>query len=127
MLGDHPSYHQCISGEEAIRRLKASGYSRCYLTRYSEAHKSYILTIYQQQSPNDIEKHFKIVIEKNGRLKIYGETRMFKRIGKLLAYYETHRLDPSLCNIGRGYKEEEFNKKAVEQTDHEDGKNCIIS
>ena len=104
MLGDHPSYHQCICGEEAIRRLKASGHPCCYLTRYSEKKESYILTVYKKQRPKDTKKHFIIIIKNNGRLKIEGETEVhFKRIEELLEYYETHRIHPSLKTIGCCY------------------------
>lgn len=124
MLGEHPSYHQSITGKEAIRRLKESGHPCCYLTRYSEAQKSYILTVYQQQSPQDMERHFRIIIDKNGRQKIDGEKREFKNIGKLLSYYETHRIHPSLRNIGCGYNEDELNKKPTEDT--RPHRKCII-
>ena len=120
MLGDHLSYHQCISGKEAMRRLKASGYPCCYLTRYSEAQESYILSVYQQQTPKDTKKHFRIIIKSNGRLKIEGETQVhFANIEELLKYYETNRIHPSLKNIGCGYNEEKF----VEHASHN---KCII-
>ena len=109
MMGEHSSYHQSIPGAEAIRRLKGSGHPCCYLTRYSESQKSYILTVYRKQSPKDEERHFKIVIEHNRQHRIEGQTASFSDIGQLLTYYETHRIHPSLKNIGHNYTEDDYN------------------
>ena len=107
MMGEHSSYHQSIPGEEAIRRLRASGQPHCYLTRYSEASNSYVLSVYQRQRPKDVEKHFAIKI-KDGKLNINGTTEYFGDIGQLLVFYEEKRIHPSLRNIGHEYREQTY-------------------
>ena len=104
MMGEHKSYHQAISGEEAERRLKQCGKRHCYLTRYSERQKSYILSIYEK-TPNDVMRHFKIIIvskDVNSRIyKIEEKDQEFESIDSLLAHYEGNRIDPALRSIGR--------------------------
>ena len=105
---EHPSYHEGITGEEAIYRLRASGHHLCYLTRYSKLQKSYVLTVYQiQQRMNDDEMHFKIVIE-NERYKIDGTKRDFEDIDHLLEFYEEHRIHRTLRKIGERYTQDEY-------------------
>lgn len=107
MIGEHSCYHQSIQGDEAIRRLQASGHTHCYLTRYSEAWKSYLLSVYEKRRPKDVEKHFKIVIE-NTKHRINGLAKDFGDIKQLLEFYEGHRIHPSLKNIGCNYTEEAY-------------------
>ena len=53
LMSHHNSYHHSITGEEAERRLKIRG-GDCYLTRYSEANKCFILSVHKQQSPKNV-------------------------------------------------------------------------
>lgn len=114
MMGEHSSYHQSITGDEAERRLKMFGQNG-YLTRYSKSLKCYVLTIYRKQRPDDVFEHLGIVIEKNGKHKIKGrEDEEFGSIDALLAYYETHRISPGFPSIGKIYTEEEFDRQQDE-------------
>lgn len=110
MMGEHKSYHQSISGVEARRRLRAWGVQCCYLTRYSERWKSYVLSVHQKQKPRSITKHFKIII-KNRRHRIDGKEDEFGKIATLLEYYEQNRLDPAFETIGQAYSFQEFTRK----------------
>ena len=109
-IGEHPSYHRGLTGEEAILRLKASGLNHCYLIRYSENRKGYVLTIYRKEKgAKDVEKHYNIVTE-NGRYKIHGRgfKDNFDNIGELLKHYEQNWIHPTLESIGKIYTQQDF-------------------
>ena len=116
-MGEHESYHEGITGAEAERRLKLAGKNIAYLTRYSKEEKSYVLTVFKKQIPEDVTMHFKIVIQ-NGKHKIHRKQMKFDDIGTLLEYYEEHRLDPDMKKIGDKYTLEEF----YEQQEKEGGR-----
>ena len=105
MMGEHSSYHQNIQGDEAERRLKQFN-AHCYLTRFSNHHGCYMLSVFKQQRPTDVMRHFKIIIKDDRKHLIEGKDEEFDDIGQLLAHYENHRIDPALKNIGTNYKEE---------------------
>ena len=99
-MTEHGSYHDGLTGEQAVQRLRSSGRNG-YLTRFSEAQNIHVLTVFKQQTPNDVIKHFKISLE-NGKCKINNEIE-FMGIEELLEYYEKNRIDPVLRTIGEKY------------------------
>ena len=111
MMDPHESYHENITGQEALKRLKTSGKGRCYLTRYSDKHNCYILSVYK---PVDACSHFKI-IKDNGKCQINGKKKEFDDIGKLLDYYEKNNFDPAFVMIGQYYTKEEFQQAEEEE------------
>ena len=110
MIGEHDSYHQSITGEEAERRLKKHNH-HCYLTRYSKAQKSYMLSVYEYQRPLHVYEHFKIVFNDENKIHIEGKNTPFDNIHALLHHYEQNRINPSLKTIGRAYTEEQHRAK----------------
>lgn len=120
ILRDHPGYHYSISGDEAMQRLKTSGHECCYLTRFSENHNSYILSVYKKHRPSDVEKHFQITIDANERVGIEGH-QMFRSIEEFLDHYEKDPIHPSLKNIGHKYTEEEYLAKQKMEEDKFNG------
>lgn len=117
IVGEHASYHQAITGEEAKRRLGQCG-GHCYLTRYSRNQDCYILSVYECQKPLDpTMEHFEITIHNNGRLGIRGKNKAFNNIRSLLEHYEQNRIDPALRSIGEAYTEKEY--KRVQRQDEE--------
>ena len=101
-MGEHASYHEGITGDEAKRRLKmAPVNSNRYLTRYSDRHKCYVLSVLKQRPQKVL--HFRIVIEDNRQLRIDGKDRLFHDISSLLKHYEENRIDPDLKTIGCYY------------------------
>jgi hypothetical protein len=107
-MAEHSSYHQAIPGGEAERRLKESGRHN-YLTRFSDNHNTYILTVHEKQVSSDVIRHFKINInEKEKRCTIIGKEASFDNIHALLNHYEMHRIDPALRSIGRNYSEADY-------------------
>ena len=116
MIGEHPSYHQAITGMEIERRLEEAGGHR-YLTSYSKEHKCYVLSVFEYKTPpsDSAIEHFQIEIASNtGMLRVQNKTQSFDDISSLLRYYERNRIDPALRTIGEAYTEEEY--KRVEQT-----------
>ena len=107
MLGDHSSYHQSIQGDEAEKRLKES-HTHCYLTRFSDRGDCYVLSVYMQQTPIDVMKHFKIIIKDDSKVLIEGKDEEFDNIGLLLHNYEQKRIDPALPTIGKNCVEKEY-------------------
>lgn len=112
MLGEHDAHHQNIKGDEAERRLEEYG-KDCYLTRYSDHHRSYVLTVCKRQCPNNVIKHFTIKVKKKGECRIEekGNKEYFKDIKKLLSHYRKFRIDPAIDKIGQPYTEREFFRK----------------
>ena len=111
-MDEHNSYHQAITGKEAEKRLKKCG-SHCYLTRYSENRKRYMLTVYQKK-PTYVMKHFEIFFEHLEAHKVYkidGKDQEFDGIGAMLHHYENSRIDPALKNIGRSVSENDYTSK----------------
>ena len=106
-MGEHTSYHQSIPREEAKERLKQFD-KHCYLTHFSDLNDCYVLSVYQKQKPTDVMKHFKIIINDDGKNLIDGKEEDFDEISQLLAYYENHRIDPALKTIGRNCIEKDY-------------------
>ena len=114
IMAEHESYHEEITGAEAERRLKLIG-TNSYLTRYSNKKKSYVLTVFKQQIPEDVIKHYKIVIQ-NG-YKIDGKQFMCGDIRTLLEHYEKNRLDPAIKAIGEKHTLKDFLQREKEEKD----------
>ena len=110
MLGEHPGYHQEITGEQAEQRLRKCG-GHCYLTRFSKKRGYYVLSVHEHRKPlKPVIKHFKIVIHKNGGTKIEGKSNTFRGIQPLLEHYEKNRIDPAMSSIGNAYTEDEYRR-----------------
>ena len=108
LMEEHTSYHQTISAEEAEQRLKKCGGDRCYLTRYNEKDKSYMLSVHQKRPTPRVIKHFKIEVL-NGKCNIDKKPDVFDDITQMLEHYEQNKLDSAFRNIGTRYTEENNN------------------
>ena len=109
-MSHHDSYHHRITGREAERRLNNWG-GNCYLTRYSEAKKSFVLSVHKQQSPKDVIKHFTILIDDDRKHSIEGVDRKFVDATEMLENYERATIDPAFTTIGHYFTEESYNRK----------------
>ncbi len=105
------SYHNEISGEEAIKRLRAFG-NHHYLTRHSEYWKCYVLSVYMSNEDleNEKYKHFPLKVSGEG-IRIQ-EDETFENLEKMLKYYQNNRLDPAFPTIGECITEEGYKEKA---------------
>ena len=112
-MDPHESYHHAITGAEAEKRLRGCG-NHCYLTRYSEERKCYMLSVYQKM-PNHVMKNFQITFqhydENDKMYKIEGKTKEFGGLQEMLRYYEQKPIDPAFSNIGRCITEQEYISK----------------
>ena len=107
LMEEHTSYHKTISTAEAERRLKKCGRDRCYLTRYCDVDKNYVLSV-RQKIPTQVIKHFKIEV-RNGKCNIHENSDVFNDIPQMLQHYEENKLDSAFRNIGTRYTEEDYN------------------
>lgn len=113
MIGEHPGYHQEITGDEAARRLRRCCGGHCYLTRYSKIHECYILSVHEhRKSLKPVIRHFKIIVKDDGTAKVEGKRKTFIGIQSLLEYYERNRIDPAVTSIGRAYTEDEYRRRS---------------
>ena len=114
LMDEHPSYHGSITSEEAKRRLNMHG-GLCYLTRFSESHQHYMLSVYQDE-PTEVIKHFRLLIDRNRDCaQIQGMEQSFKNISRLLSHYESKRIDPAFRNIGKPYREDRYARDAMKE------------
>jgi DNA segregation ATPase FtsK/SpoIIIE-like protein len=118
--GRHPSFHQSITGNEAKRRLQMCRRPGCcYLTRFSDMHRCYVLTVLQHRDPQDIVNHFKIIIDVTG-CRVEGITKNhFTDIGSLLSFYERNHISPTFSNIGSYYTQEDYEMAERMRQQHE--------
>ncbi len=100
MITEHESYHNEISGIEAMKRLKVFG-NRCYLTRYSEFQKCYILSVCMSDEDfqTEIYKHFELKVSDEG-IQIL-EHKPFANLVEMLKHYENNRLSSAFPTIGK--------------------------
>jgi hypothetical protein len=112
MIGEHPSYHQAITGEEAERRLRRFC-GHCFLTRYSEKREKYILSTFKNLKPEPVIRHFAI-IKKHGKVHIEGIDNTHDDLQALLTYYQEHRVNQAVKSIGRqcDYREKDYMKSS---------------
>lgn len=100
---NHPSFHGCISGPQAIRRLK-SAKTDCYLVRYSDNQTKYLLTVLKkglgEDKDNDLIKEFEILIIKWKKCKINGIKKAFNTLDEMFLYYDTVPIHPSVTSLG---------------------------
>lgn len=109
MMGEHTSYHQSISTDEAMRRLKLYNQNG-YLTHYSKSHESYMLSVFCKQKPNDIISFG--IVKSNGMHALKGrEDEEYVSIDELLSHYESNRISPAFPNIGKAFIEKEYEKQ----------------
>ena len=114
MMGQHSSYHNIITKEEAMRRPRHSSLPHCYLTYFNSEGQTYMLAVYLRQRRDKVEKHFPIIVS-HGMHRLEGafdNQDSYESIDKLLQHYGTHRVDPSLVNIGQNYSLEVYNQRS---------------
>ncbi len=112
---ENKSYHNEISGEEAVKRLKVFG-DLCYLTRHSEYWKCYVLSVCWNDKTlgNEKLRHFKMNFSDKGIRLIDGNHEWFESLEKLLNHYEKNRLDPAFPTIGKCITEDDYKAKVKE-------------
>ena len=93
--------------EENLRRCSGN----CYLIRYSESKRSYILSVVRRDAEHRIPhiQHYKLIITKEdgkSRDSVYeieGSEERFSDVTKLLKFYQSHPLTRSNRTIGKAY------------------------
>ncbi|XP_064386777.1 uncharacterized protein LOC135335269 isoform X2 [Halichondria panicea] len=112
-ITENKSYHNEISGDEAIKRLMVFG-DLCYLTRHSGFWKCYVLSVCWNDKDLETKKfrHYKIELSSE-KVKI-EEGNPFDSLEKMLEYYKTNRIDPAFPNIGECITQDNYKKKNKE-------------
>ena len=108
MMDPHPSYHLTITSHEAEHWLRKSG-NHCYLTRYSQGNKCYVLTVYQKE-PYQM-KHYPVRFNQQGQRKKYhieGKEKEFDSLEDMLHHYENNPIDHGFMSIGRQVTKKEW-------------------
>lgn len=86
-----------------MRRLKAAQRD-CYLLRYSDNQKKYLLLVLKrglgQDRGNDLIKEFEILTINGEKCKINGASKSFRTLDELLSYYNTVPIHPSISSLG---------------------------
>ena len=108
MMGEHTSYHNQITPQEAMNRLKKSGRRHCYLTYFNREQQKYVLAVYEKRE--GVEIHYSIII-RGGMHKLEGKPGSFNSIDELLQHYTENRVDPALSRIGENYTLEAYNDR----------------
>lgn len=97
-MPNHPTYHNDISGETAEMRLQRKG-GLCYLFRYSKSSNMYQLAIVDC---NQKVEHFELEIDRDKPMfSLKGTKQEFRSLEELIKYYHSHRLSPTIRNIGK--------------------------
>jgi len=98
----HSAYHGPIGSEKAKKLLREKG-GKCFLIRYCDLRKIYLFTIVtSEQKIKDI--HLEIDIEGFG-FTLSGSQKNFKSIDKLIKYFQSNALSPTIRTIGKPCKD----------------------
>ena len=114
LMKSHKSYHGKITGTEAELLLKRNG-GNCYLTRFSENHERYILSVMIMGNLMHYEIHIDNIEKKYG---IDETDNEFNTVNEMLTFYESNPLSPGIENIGRCCLSEEARENLRKQ-EHE--------
>ena len=84
--GKHPSYHGVLSRDEAVVKLNSKS-GHCYLVRYSETRRVYVLSIRDTEVPI---LHITLVVRVNKLWLIFREEekKIFESLDDLLNHYK---------------------------------------
>ncbi len=112
-ITENESYHNEISGEEAIKRLSVFG-DLCYLTRHSEAWQCYVLSVYWKDEDirNQKFRHYKMKLS-DKKIEI-EKGHNFETLEKMLEFYKKNRIDPAFPKLGKCITQDDYKKKARE-------------
>ena len=105
-MNRHPSFHGRITRVDATKLLFEKG-KDCYLTRYSDYHKTCVISVLKTSEDGELLQHFKLHITvHNGEHKyeVKGSQKQFGSIFALLEFYQQHPVNYKIYNIGECLK-----------------------
>ena len=108
-MNSHPSFHGTRTRED-VTKLLYSKKGSCYLTRYSEHHKTCVVSTKTVLDDGDLLQHFKLNItissENGGFLyEVEGTHNRFDDIKKLLDHYQSNPVAPHITSFGECIKQ----------------------
>ena len=95
-----------MTGAMAEQKLSRHGGGNCYLIRYSEGRKDFMVSVMRRNIQNTSQptyQHFILNVTKEDGHNIYeieGSKKKFMDISSLFEFYETNPLTPSMTTIG---------------------------
>ena len=103
-MKSHPSFHGTLARDDVAKLLYTKKGS-CYLTRYSEHHKTCVVSTKTVLDDGDLLQHFKLGItvssENGGFLyEVEGTNNRFDDIAKLLDHYQSNPVAPQITSFG---------------------------
>lgn len=106
-MKNHPSFHGSLRRIEATKKLFARG-GTCYLTRYSNFHKTCIISVLSTLTDGELLQHFKLNITDGTKGSFKYEVdethKSFNDIKKLLEYYQNNPIVPQIHGFGECLK-----------------------
>ena len=101
-MSKHPSFHGSITRVDATTLLLQKG-KKCYLTRYSDYHKTCVISVLRTTEDGELLQHFKLDIiaqEETTTYEISSTTKRFNSISTLLDYYQKHPINRNIDSFG---------------------------
>lgn len=105
-MNRHPSFHGRITRVDATKLLFEKS-KDCYLTRYSDYHKTCVISVLKTSEDGELLQHFKLNITiHNGEHKyeVTGTQKKFGSIFTLLEFYQQYPVNHKIRNIGECLK-----------------------
>lgn len=104
-LRDEPSYHWALDREEAETKIQNHHGKRCYLTRYCEESRMFLLSVMERRKNSDpVFEHFQFIIKRKRRKKtrytLEGSDVKFPKVSEMLEYYHSNPVSHHFSNIG---------------------------
>ena len=121
-IKNQPSYHGAMTEKVAEFILKQQTGESCYLMRYSEQRKVFVISVLTRnraEKGSDFHASFTLNITKGEDGNIYeieGTEETFGNISKLLAFYENNPLDAKVKSIGKPCNDEPMLKRYFSMT-----------
>lgn len=101
-MNDHPSFHGSITRVNATTLLFRKG-KKCYLTRYSDYHKTCVISALRTSEDGELLQHFKLNIatrDEVTKYEIAGTQKGFDSISALLEFYQKTPINHRIETLG---------------------------
>ena len=101
-MSNHPSFHGSITRVDATTLLLQKG-KKCYLTRYSDYHKTCVVSVLRTTQDGESLQHFKLDITTHEEMTAYeisSTGKTFDSISTLLEYYQKTPINNNIDSFG---------------------------
>lgn len=101
-MNDHPSFHGSITRVDATTLLFRKG-KNCYLTRYSDYHKTCVISALRTSEDGELLQHFKLditICDETIKYEVTGTQKEFEDIFALLEFYQKTPINHKIYTFG---------------------------